>query len=91
MNGYIRLSLKSFEEEISGLGVPPSVACLEVRPIRVGARGEVVEPECEDLLLLLPAQLLDHLPQHRHHLCLIAAAEDGRIRAIARMAQQWQP
>jgi hypothetical protein len=78
-------------EQPARLCVPAGVAALEVGPIGVRARGEVVQPERQDLLLLLPPQLPDQLIQHGHHLRPLLAAKHRRVGAVAAAAEQRQP
>lgn len=78
-------------EQPARLCVPAGVAALEVGPVGVRARGEVVQPERQDLLLLLPPQLPDQLIQHGHHLRPLLAAKHRRVRAVAAAAEQRQP
>lgn len=83
--------MNALREQPARLGVPSCVAALEVGPVGVGAGGEVVQPEREGLLLLLPAELVDHVLQDGHHLRPFPARQHRRVRAIAAAAQQRQP
>ena len=84
-------AVDALREQLARLGVPARVAALEVGPVGVGAGGEVVQPEREDLLPLLPAELVDQVLQHGHHLRSLPAGQHRRVCAGAAATQQRQP
>ena len=51
----------------------------------------MVQPEREDLLPLLPGELVDQVLQHGHHLRSLPAGQHRRVCAGAAATQQRQP